>query len=250
MFWVGESVTLLDACALVVTVRVEEPAVAVIVTEVALALCQLRVTLCPVSIEVGLTARVTVGLDGGGGGVFALPAQPLRQAKTADTSPKPRQREGALLIVNVCQFKCPCSATFSDANWRNSVDGKLGRKPRGQGPLACRCPAGPLQGEVAVNVDPVPRFQQHWWAQSREPPRAACTHGFLRRLSLGGPLLHKLLISKGDKDIIGGFTMRRCGSHTFLPLRWLNVMLVRALPRLGCSPVIWALRRNQSVLAV
>jgi hypothetical protein len=42
--WVGESVTLPEACELVVNVRVDEPAVAVIVTEVASADCQFSVT--------------------------------------------------------------------------------------------------------------------------------------------------------------------------------------------------------------
>ena len=84
-----------------VTVRVEEPAVAVIVTELAFALCQLSATLCPVSIEIGLAERVTVGLGGGGRGLLAVPAQPLRHAKTIDTTPKPRQREGVLLILDV-----------------------------------------------------------------------------------------------------------------------------------------------------
>jgi len=60
---VGASFTEPDTCELVVTVRVEEPAVAVIVTDVALVDCQVRVTLCPVLMEVGLAARLTLGVD-------------------------------------------------------------------------------------------------------------------------------------------------------------------------------------------
>lgn len=48
---------------LVVTVRVDEPAVAVIVTEDALVEPQLNVTLCPLLIEVALAVRVTVGAE-------------------------------------------------------------------------------------------------------------------------------------------------------------------------------------------
>jgi hypothetical protein len=61
---VGASFTEPDACELVVTVRVEEPEVAVTVTEVALVDCQVRVTFCPLLTEVGLAARVTLGVDG------------------------------------------------------------------------------------------------------------------------------------------------------------------------------------------
>ena len=88
-----------------------------IVTEVALELCQLRVTLCPVSIEVGVAARVTVGLGGGGGGVL-VPAQPLKHANTVDASPKPRQREGKLILNQYSsnfhvarQFQMPAAGT-------------------------------------------------------------------------------------------------------------------------------------------
>jgi hypothetical protein len=63
---VGESVTLPVALEVVVTVRDDDPAVAEIVTEVAFALCQFSVTLCPELIARGLAARVTVGLAGGG----------------------------------------------------------------------------------------------------------------------------------------------------------------------------------------
>ena len=45
-------------------VRVEDPAVAVIVTEVELVDCQLKVTLCPVLMEVELAVSATVGAAG------------------------------------------------------------------------------------------------------------------------------------------------------------------------------------------
>ncbi len=61
MVCVGESVTLPDACELLVTVRDALPAVAVIVTDVALVDCHVRVTLCPLPIEVLLAENVSVG---------------------------------------------------------------------------------------------------------------------------------------------------------------------------------------------
>jgi len=45
----------------VVTVRVEEPLLAVMVIELALVDCQLRVTLWPLAIDVWFTESVTVG---------------------------------------------------------------------------------------------------------------------------------------------------------------------------------------------
>lgn len=48
-----------------VTVRVEEPLLALMVTEVALVVCQLKVTLWPLVIDVVLAERVTVGVGGG-----------------------------------------------------------------------------------------------------------------------------------------------------------------------------------------
>jgi len=52
-----------DACELVVTVRVEAPAVAVIVTEVASVDCHDSVTLCPLVIDAELAASVTLGAE-------------------------------------------------------------------------------------------------------------------------------------------------------------------------------------------
>ena len=60
----GVSLTDPDAWELVVTVRVEEPEVAVTVTDVALVACQVSVTLCPLVIDAVLAASVTLGVDG------------------------------------------------------------------------------------------------------------------------------------------------------------------------------------------
>jgi hypothetical protein len=60
VFWVGVSVTEPDACELVATVRLP----AVIVSEAAFASCQLRVTVCPVVMEVGVAVNdVTCAAD-------------------------------------------------------------------------------------------------------------------------------------------------------------------------------------------
>ena len=63
MVCVGVSLTDPDACELVVTVRVEEPEVAVTVTDVAFVACHVSVTLCPLVIDGVLAARVTLGVD-------------------------------------------------------------------------------------------------------------------------------------------------------------------------------------------
>ncbi len=64
MVAVGVSCTLPEAFELVVRLRVEVPAVAVMVTEVALEDCQLSVTDCPELMEVELAVSVTLGVDG------------------------------------------------------------------------------------------------------------------------------------------------------------------------------------------
>ena len=52
-----------DTCELVVRVRVEEPAEAVIVTDDAFAVCHVSMTLWPLLIEAGLAASVTLGAE-------------------------------------------------------------------------------------------------------------------------------------------------------------------------------------------
>jgi hypothetical protein len=59
--WLGESVVDPAGCELVVKVRVEDPMLAVIVTDVALVACQFRVTLCPELMEFVLAENTRVG---------------------------------------------------------------------------------------------------------------------------------------------------------------------------------------------
>ena len=59
--WLGESVTEPAICELAVNVRVDDPAVAVIVTAVALVACQFRVTLCPELMEFVFAEKTRVG---------------------------------------------------------------------------------------------------------------------------------------------------------------------------------------------
>ena len=59
----GASFTEPDAWELVARVRVEEPAVAVIVTDDAFAVCHASVTLSPLLIEAGLAESVTLGAE-------------------------------------------------------------------------------------------------------------------------------------------------------------------------------------------
>lgn len=58
---VGESVMVPEAFELVVRVRIEPPAPPVIVTDVALDVCQFNVTLWPSVIDLALADSVTVG---------------------------------------------------------------------------------------------------------------------------------------------------------------------------------------------
>ena len=67
----GASFTDPEASELVVRVRVEEPAEAVIVTDVAFVACQVSVTLCPLLTDAGLAASVTLGAEL----AFEVPAQ-------------------------------------------------------------------------------------------------------------------------------------------------------------------------------
>lgn len=94
MFWAGESVTLPDACELEVRLRVEEPAVAVIVTCVALDICHVRVTLWPGLIIVALAEKTRLG-----GFDFALfEPQAHRPHKASGTIPEAIQRKLFLFI--------------------------------------------------------------------------------------------------------------------------------------------------------
>jgi hypothetical protein len=84
---VGESFTVPEAFELDVTVRVEDPAVAVIVTPVAPVDCQVRVTLCPAVIEVVLAEKVRVGVA-----LWPSPPQALIPHKASGRIPLEMQR--------------------------------------------------------------------------------------------------------------------------------------------------------------
>ena len=89
MLWLGESFTVPDAFELDMTVRVDVPAVAVIVTEVAFVACQVRVTLCPAVIEVMLAEKVRVGV---GVALRPVPPQALIPHKASGIIPLVSQR--------------------------------------------------------------------------------------------------------------------------------------------------------------
>ena len=72
------------AWELVVTLRVVEPAVAVIVTEVELVVCQLKATLWPEPIDVGFAENVTVGTVE----VFELVAQEEKPHRARNSVPQ------------------------------------------------------------------------------------------------------------------------------------------------------------------
>jgi len=91
--WVGESVTLPEAFELVVTVRVDEPAVAVIVTDVALADCQFRVTVCPALIAPELAEKTKSG-----GPPLLSPLQPESANKATGIAPQVTQRNNFVFI--------------------------------------------------------------------------------------------------------------------------------------------------------
>lgn len=89
----GESVTLPVALELVVTVRVAEPAVAVIVTEIALADCQFRVTVCPALIAPELAENTRSG-----GPPLLSPLQPESANKATGIAPQVTQRNNFVFI--------------------------------------------------------------------------------------------------------------------------------------------------------
>jgi hypothetical protein len=109
----------------VVNVRVDDPAVAVMVTPVAFALCQFSVTGCPEVIEVELALRVTVGGVGVGGGDFATPLEhPIKPANMRDTTPTPMKQKGLLLMLLVRGSDTRTCAKSSDAGSLCSVAAK------------------------------------------------------------------------------------------------------------------------------
>ncbi len=84
-----------------VTVRFVEPAVAVMVTEVELVVCQLKVTLWPEPIELGLAENVRVGTVD----FFELVAQEDEPHKARRSVPHEIQRRHCFVIIKV--VSCP-----------------------------------------------------------------------------------------------------------------------------------------------
>jgi hypothetical protein len=94
--FVGESLTLPEGWDVEGSVRVELPAVAVIVTAVAFVVCQLRVTLCPALIELTLAEKTRVGA------VLGPPARPPQALS-------PHKANGSIPLVmkrTLCLFIC------------------------------------------------------------------------------------------------------------------------------------------------
>lgn len=89
----GASVTLPDACELVVKVRVAPPAVAVIVTEVAFALCQFNVTVCPALIAPELAENTRSGAL-----PLLSPVQPENHTKATSIAPHVTPRNNCVFI--------------------------------------------------------------------------------------------------------------------------------------------------------
>ena len=84
----GESFTDPDACELVVRVRVDEPADAVIVTDDASVACHVSVTLCPLLIDAALAVSVTLGAEL----AFERPAHEEKPQTANSRVPKDIQR--------------------------------------------------------------------------------------------------------------------------------------------------------------
>jgi len=92
---VGASVMLPVASELVVRVRVEEPSLAVMVTDVEKTACQFKVTLCPASIAPALAEKTRAGgFDG-----LLSPLQPQRDNRATGIAPHISQRNNFVLIV-------------------------------------------------------------------------------------------------------------------------------------------------------
>jgi len=105
-----------EACELVVTFRVVDAAVAVIVIEVAFDVCHVNVTLCPEAIEFVLAEKTRVGAF-----TFGLeepPEQALMLHKATGTNPKAIRRKFLVIVVYAvpgiaiqrARFRCPAGA--------------------------------------------------------------------------------------------------------------------------------------------
>jgi hypothetical protein len=90
---VGESLTVPEACELVIRVRVDDPAVAVIVTELASTARHVKVTLCPGLTELLLAVKTMLG------GLFASPEQAESPHKAIGTINQIIQRQLLFVIA-------------------------------------------------------------------------------------------------------------------------------------------------------
>jgi len=100
-----------EAFELVATVRVDDPATAVMMTDVASVDCHVRVTLCPSVIDLALADRVTVGVE------FWLPVeapeQERRPNEVSSITPSPMHCQVPQLSrrkippMDLRDFRCP-----------------------------------------------------------------------------------------------------------------------------------------------
>jgi hypothetical protein len=107
----------------VVTVSFVEPALAVMVTEVELLACQLKVTLWPEPIDVGFAENVRVGTVD----VFELVAQEEEPHMARRSVPHEIQRRYCFVMKVV---SCPrlTRGAKSDARLRSAVVGRMNRR--------------------------------------------------------------------------------------------------------------------------
>lgn len=111
----GASVTLPEASELVVSVRVDEPAVAVMVTEVAFTACQVSVTFCPASMAAALAEKTSDG-----GSELLTPLQPDSDNNATGIEAQVTQRMILFLMIESCTT-LPKSVRHSDAAARSQV---------------------------------------------------------------------------------------------------------------------------------
>lgn len=109
----GESLIVPAVCELLVTVREDVPAVAVIATEVALFVCQLRVTLWPSSMEPVLAEKTTVGAVAGTGGVGGFEfwlEEPVEHEHKAQKALRAKMRESQRKLILI--IRCLRAAKY------------------------------------------------------------------------------------------------------------------------------------------
>jgi hypothetical protein len=102
---VGESVTLPAGSELVVSVRVEEPVLAVMVTDVEKTACQFNVTLSPTLMELALAENCRAG----GFELPLKPVQPQHVKRATNIAPQGIQRNNFVFIfLFVCALPKAC----------------------------------------------------------------------------------------------------------------------------------------------